>query len=182
MMFWQFLGGVVRFFILAVYWFGLWAIAHNYVFNGGQYIASRGEWIAAPPVLQGILLVILIIGGIAVSERIIRLRLGISFGQQKPVPDKNAIEPELLRLREAMALLSANELNNLRAAGGKRKNTDSRDIDPMSLLTEDDIAEMRAEMKDAMRRRYLQGLDEADSSDMSSFEALLDNREQRKRR
>jgi hypothetical protein len=64
----------------------------------------------------------------------------------------------------------------------KRKNGEGRAVDPMSLLTEDDIAEMRAEMKDAMRRRYLQGLDEAGSGDIASFEALLGDREQRARR
>ena len=63
----------------------------------------------------------------------------------------------------------------------KRKNELSVGGDPMSLLTDEDIAELRAEFKDELRRRYLQGLDEDSASEPASFEALLEDR-QRKRR
>ena len=66
-------------------------------------------------------------------------------------------------------------------AVSKRKNESSIGADPMGLLTDDDIAELRAEFKDELRRRYLQGLDEDSASDPISFEALLEDR-QRKRR
>jgi hypothetical protein len=63
----------------------------------------------------------------------------------------------------------------------KRKNESAVSGDPMSLLTEEDIEELRAEFKDELRRRYLQGLDE-NASEPASFEALLEDRQQRKRR
>jgi hypothetical protein len=62
----------------------------------------------------------------------------------------------------------------------KRKNELSG-ADPMSLLTDEDIEELRAEFKDELRRRYLQGLDE-NASEPASFEALLEDRAPRKRR
>ena len=52
----------------------------------------------------------------------------------------------------------------------------------MSLLTDEDIEELRAEFKDELRRRYLQGLDEENAADATSFDALLEDRQQRKRR
>lgn len=63
------------------------------------------------------------------------------------------------------------------AAVRKRKNEESRAADPMSLLTDEDIEELRAEMKDRLRRRMLEG----DGEEPASFEALLTEREQRKR-
>jgi len=57
----------------------------------------------------------------------------------------------------------------------KRKN-DQRAIDPMSLLTDEDIEELRRDIKDNLRRRLLEG-DEA-----TSFESLLSDQEQRGRR
>ena len=64
----------------------------------------------------------------------------------------------------------------------KRKNSSAIDTDPMSLLTDDDIEELRAEFKDELRRRYLQGLNDDGASEPASFEALLEDRQQRKRR
>ena len=48
----------------------------------------------------------------------------------------------------------------------------------MSLLTDEDIEELRAEMKENLRRRMLQG----EGEEPASFEALLADRDQRKRR
>ena len=64
------------------------------------------------------------------------------------------------------------------AAVRKRKNEESREVDPMSLLTDEDIEELRAEMKENLRRRMLQG----EGEEPASFEALLADRDQRKRR
>ena len=64
----------------------------------------------------------------------------------------------------------------------KRKNESAVSGDPMSLLTDEDIEELRAEFKDELRRRYLQGLNEDSASEPASFEALLEDRQQRKRR
>lgn len=61
----------------------------------------------------------------------------------------------------------------------KRKNSAALGADPMSLLTDEDIAELRAEFKDELRRRYLQGLDEDGMSEPASFETLLEERKRR---
>jgi hypothetical protein len=116
MMFRQFIGGVLRLFLLTVYWFGLWIIAHNYIANGAQYIGRTGQWSTPIPGLQVFLFAVLIIAGLAVSERVIRLRLGINFGQAKIEPRKTAaIEPEALRLRYMISLLGEDDLDDLRA-------------------------------------------------------------------
>jgi hypothetical protein len=115
-MFWQFVGGVIRLFLLIVYWFGLWIIAHNYIANGAQYIERTGQWSAPIPGLQVFLIAVLIIAGLAVSERLIRLRLNVSFGQPKPETHKTAaVEPEALRLRDMIALLDEDDMDDLRA-------------------------------------------------------------------
>jgi hypothetical protein len=67
-------------------------------------------------------------------------------------------------------------------SANKRKNELSFGADPMSLLTDDDIEELRAEFKDELRRRYLQGLNDDGASEPASFEALLEDRQQRRRR
>lgn len=64
------------------------------------------------------------------------------------------------------------------AAVRKRKNEESRAVDPMSLLTDQDIEELRAELKENLRRRMLQD----EGEEPASFEALLADRDQRKRR
>ncbi len=59
----------------------------------------------------------------------------------------------------------------------KRKN-DPRGLDPMSLLTEEDIAELREEVKYDLRRRLLQHED----GEMNTLDALLADKESYKRR
>lgn len=110
----QFVSGIIRFFILAVYWFGLWIIAHTHIF-GPQYL-STGIPMYFPVAYQIFAAIVVIISGIAVSERVIRLRLGVSFGQPKPETRKvAAIEPEALRLRDMISLLDEDDLDDLRA-------------------------------------------------------------------
>lgn len=58
----------------------------------------------------------------------------------------------------------------------KRKNDSG--IDPLSLLTEDDIAELREDIKHNLRVRLLQGQD----GELGSLDALLAERDQRARR
>jgi hypothetical protein len=59
----------------------------------------------------------------------------------------------------------------------KRKN-DQRSIDPMSLLTEDDIAELREDIKHSLRRRILEGQD----GELGSLDALLAENDHKARR
>jgi hypothetical protein len=59
----------------------------------------------------------------------------------------------------------------------KRKN-DQRGVDPLSLLTDDDIAELREDIKHNLRRRMLEGQD----GELGSLDALLADSDQRARR
>jgi hypothetical protein len=59
----------------------------------------------------------------------------------------------------------------------KRKN-DQRGIDPMSLLTDDDIAELREDIKHNLRRRMLEGQD----GELGSLDALLVESDHKARR
>ena len=59
----------------------------------------------------------------------------------------------------------------------KRKN-DQRGIDPLSLLTEDDIAELREDIKHSLRRRILEGQD----GELGSLDALLAETDHKARR
>lgn len=59
----------------------------------------------------------------------------------------------------------------------KRKN-DQRGIDPMSLLTDDDIAELREDIKHNLRRRILEGQD----GELGSLDALLVESDHKARR
>lgn len=59
----------------------------------------------------------------------------------------------------------------------KQKN-EQRGIDPLSLLTDDDIAELREDIKHNLRRRMLEGQD----GELGSLDALLADRDQRARR
>ena len=59
----------------------------------------------------------------------------------------------------------------------KRKN-DQRGIDPLSLLTDDDIAELREDIKHNLRRRMLEGQD----GELGSLDALLADNDQKARR
>lgn len=111
---WQFVSGVIRFFILAVYWFGLWIIAHTHIF-GPQYFSANVP-MYFPVAYQIFAAIIVLISGLLVSERVIRLRLGISFGQPKIEPRKTAVvETEALRLRDMISLLDNDDLDDLRA-------------------------------------------------------------------
>lgn len=63
----------------------------------------------------------------------------------------------------------------------KRKNSAGYDdSDPMDLLTDADREELRAEFKAVLRQRYLESLGEDGASESASFEALLEDRQQRR--
>jgi hypothetical protein len=147
-MFWQFVGGVIRLFLLIVYWFGLWIIAHNYIANGAQYIERTGQWFPPLPDLQVFLFAILIIAGVAISERLIRLRLSINFGQPKIETRKPAaIEPETLRLRDMIALLDEDDLDDLRAEVRERLR------ERIHRLSADETETFEALLSDSKRKR-----------------------------
>lgn len=58
----------------------------------------------------------------------------------------------------------------------KPKNTQGG-LDPMALLTDEDIAEIRADIKESVRRRLMQDAD----GELNSIDALLADQEQKQR-
>lgn len=64
------------------------------------------------------------------------------------------------------------------AADDAKQKNEQRGIDPLSLLTEDDIAELREDIKHSLRRRLLEGQD----GELGSLDALLAERDQQSRR
>lgn len=67
-------------------------------------------------------------------------------------------------------------------AVSKRKNSAVADDDPMSLLTDDDIEELRAELREGLRDRIRRLSADGDNAEVASFEDLLARRKQNNRR
>ncbi len=67
-------------------------------------------------------------------------------------------------------------------AVSKRKNSAATDPDPMSLLTDDDIEELRAELREGLRDRIRRLSADGDNAEVASFEDLLARRKQNNRR
>lgn len=64
----------------------------------------------------------------------------------------------------------------------KRKNSAATDPDPMSLLTDDDIEELRAELREGLRDRMRRLSADGDNAEVASFEDLLARRKHNNRR
>jgi hypothetical protein len=64
----------------------------------------------------------------------------------------------------------------------KRKNSAMMDEDPMNLLTDDDIEDLRAELREGLRERIRRLSAEGDNAEVASFEDLLARRKQNNRR
>lgn len=57
-----------------------------------------------------------VIAGLAFTERLLRIRISFGVQEEKPKPRKTAvIEPEALRLRDMISLLDEDDLDDLRA-------------------------------------------------------------------
>lgn len=64
----------------------------------------------------------------------------------------------------------------------KRKNSAATEPDPMDLLTDDDIEELRAELRESLRERIRRLSADGDNAEVASFEDLLARRKQNNRR
>ena len=113
----RYAGMLLRLIVLAAFWWSA-AIVVDYATWGISYKSQLIEGVR-PYESATILFVVavIVIAGIALSERVLRLR--VSFGEQdntKATPRKaEAIEPEVLRLRDMIALLDEDDLDDLRA-------------------------------------------------------------------
>ncbi len=157
---------LLRLAVVLLFWRAAAALL-NYVNLGLHYTVEREGMSASNQAGLFIFYIgMVLIAGIALTERFLRLRINfddkqlrVGFSERKP------------------ALVAEQHADTVR----KRENSPAPGGDPMSLLTDEDIEELRAEFKDELRRRYLQGLGE-NASEPASFEALLEDRQQRKRR
>lgn len=66
-------------------------------------------------------------------------------------------------------------------AVSKRKNSAATDPDPMSLLTDDDIEELRAELREGLRERIRRLSADGDNAEVASFEDMLARRKNNNR-
>jgi hypothetical protein len=67
-------------------------------------------------------------------------------------------------------------------AVSKRKNNAAIDPDPMDLLTDDDIEDLRAELRESLRDRIRRLSENGDNAEVASFEDLLARRKHNNRR
>ena len=113
----RYAGMLLRLIVLGAFWWSA-AIVVDYATWGISYRAYLIEEFR-PYESATILffMAVVMIAGIALSERVLRLR--VSFGEQdkkKSAPRKaEAIEPEALRLKDMIALLDEDDLDDLRA-------------------------------------------------------------------
>ena len=64
----------------------------------------------------------------------------------------------------------------------KRKNSSAIDTDPMSLLTDDDVEDLRAELREGLRDRIRRLSADGDNAEVASFEDLLERRKHNNRK
>jgi hypothetical protein len=67
-------------------------------------------------------------------------------------------------------------------AVSKRKNNATTDPDPMDLLTDDDIEDLRAELRESLRERIRRLSENGDNAEVATFEDLLERRKHNNRR
>ena len=68
------------------------------------------------------------------------------------------------------------DISAAKSSDAKRKNDHSDGLDPLSLLTPDDLDELRQDIKDRLRERILSGED----GELSSLDSLLTDQRKRK--
>lgn len=107
----SFIALALRIAALAIYWFGVLIV--------GDYAITRAQ---AGGGMAAIMIAVLLLGGIALTERVMRLRISfddqqmrVGFGKRQSAAGQTAIEPEALRLRDMIALLDEDDLDDLRA-------------------------------------------------------------------
>ena len=89
-----------------------------------------------------------VIAGLLMTERILGLRLKLGFRDEKPEPRKaEAIEPEALRLRDMISLLDEDDLDDLRAEVREGLR------DRIRNLTADESETFEALLSDSKRKR-----------------------------
>jgi hypothetical protein len=115
-----------------------------------------------------------ILFGIALSGNI-----AVSGGEGAPMVSMGIAAFIAAAVATAAALAGGSkETEKETAADTSKRKNDQTGIDPLSLLTEDDIAELREDIKHNLRRRMLEGQD----GELGSLDALLAETDHKSRR
>jgi hypothetical protein len=140
----RFIALVLRLAVLALYWFSLLIV--------GDYAITKAQ---AGGVMVAFIIAVLLLGGFAFTERMMRLHVSfddqqmrVGFGKRQFAASQPAIEPEALRLRDMIALLD-----------------------------EDDLDDLRAEVRETLRER----IHRLSADETESFEALLSDSKRKRR-
>lgn len=141
----SFIAFALRIAVLALYWFGGLIVGDHAITR-----TQAGGGIAA------MMTAVLLLGGLALTERVMRLRVSfddgqmrVGFGERQPASRKTpAIEPESLRMRDMIALLD-----------------------------EDDLDDLRAEVRETLRER----IHRLSADETETFEALLSDSKRKRR-
>ena len=140
----RFIALVLRITALAIYWFGVLVV--------GDHAITRAQ---AGGGMAAIMIAVLLLGGIALTERVMRLRITfddqqmrVGFRERASASGKTAVEPEALRLPDMIALLD-----------------------------EDDLDDLRAEVRETLRER----IHRLSADETETFEALLSDSKRKRR-
>jgi hypothetical protein len=104
----QFAATILRLVVLGIVWISALILLHFGAVGVGAMSGAH-----ANGMLYGFMIVSLFVFAVLTSERV--LRVNVNFEERKPAPRKTAVEPETLRLRDMMALLDEDDLDDLRA-------------------------------------------------------------------
>lgn len=112
----SFIALALRIALIGLFWSMLFGVGH-FAFIGVNEITPATSGTA-----NSMIIGVLFLAGFIVTERMMRLRVSfddqqmrVGFGKQQSATDKTTIEPEALRLRDMIALLDEDDLDDLRA-------------------------------------------------------------------
>jgi hypothetical protein len=113
----SFIALALRIAVLGLFWFFMLVVG-DYALTGIRVTAGPQSGGGLTALVVGILL----IAGLAFTERMMRLRVSfddqqmrVGFDKRQSAAGKTTIEPEALRLRDMIALLDEDDLDDLRA-------------------------------------------------------------------
>jgi hypothetical protein len=107
----RYAGVLIKSAVVALIWFAVVVVSH-YGWIGADTTSPYG----GNEGLTVFIVAFAIIAGLVMTERLFGLRLKIGLRNETPTPRKTtAIEPEALRLKDMIALLDEDDLDDLRA-------------------------------------------------------------------
>jgi hypothetical protein len=107
----KYAGPALRLIALAFFWWSAVVVIHYGSIGAGNAAPYGGNG-----GLVAFIAAFVVIAGLAFTERLLRIRVSFGVQEEKPKPRKTeAVEPEALRLKDMIALLDEDDLDDLRA-------------------------------------------------------------------